>query len=323
MKTPHKLLMAFAAAVITVTTLASIAAAQQFITKQPTSEDWAALAKLPDFNGVWERGGGGGGGGGGAAAPRGNAAPNADGQGARSGGAARGAAPRGGQGAGQGGGAAAGAPRGGQGAGAAAGAPRGGGGRGGGMQLTAEYEAKRRAYQANPPEDNETANCLPPGMPGIMTQPYPMEFLLTPGKVTIVIEAYTQVRHIYTDGRKLPDEPNPKFFGTSVGRWEGDTLVAESVGFSPIISLTGGVHPSDKMRIVERFRLSGPDTMTIETTITDPVVLAAPYTTTNTLRRHREWTITEYICEENNRNSVDSTGKAGIDLSVPATISPK
>ena len=57
------------------------------------------------------------------------------------------------------------------------------------------------------------ANCLPPGMPGIMSQPYPMEFLLTPGKVTIVIEAFTQVRHIYTDGRELPEYPDPGFFG--------------------------------------------------------------------------------------------------------------
>ena len=56
--------------------------------------------------------------------------------------------------------------------------------------------------------------------------------------------------------------------------------------------------------------------MSIETTITDPVVLTAPYTTSSNLRRHREWTIAEYICEENNRNSVDSTGKAGIDLTL-------
>jgi hypothetical protein len=283
----RRFVLAFAAAAFIAAAIASIATAQQFVTKKPTPEDWAALAKLPDFNGVWERGGGGGGGGGGA---RGNAGPaaNAGGQPARGGAAA-------------------------------GGAQRGGGGRGGGMRLNPEYEAKRRAYQANAPEDNETANCLPPGMPGIMTQPYPMEFLLTPGKVTIVIEAYTQVRHIYTDGRKLPEEPDPKFFGTSIGHWEGDTLVVESVGFSPIIRLAPGVSPSDKMRIVERFRLSDPDTMTIETTITDPVVLAAPYTTTNNLRRHREWTIEEYICEENNRNSVDSSGKAGINVTIPGT----
>jgi hypothetical protein len=56
-----------------------------------------------------------------------------------------------------------------------------------------------------------------------------MEFLLTPGKVTIVIEAYQQVRHIYTDGRKLPEDPDPKFHGTSIGRWEGDTLVVDTI----------------------------------------------------------------------------------------------
>jgi hypothetical protein len=170
-----------------------------------------------------------------------------------------------------------------------------------------------------PREDNETANCLPPGMPGIMGQPYPMEFLLTPGKVTIVIEAYTQVRHIYTDGRPLPAEPDPKFFGTSIGRWEGDTLVVETVGFNDFVQLARGVPHSDQMKIVERFRLADPDTMTIETTIMDPVALTAPYTTNSTLRRHRDWTIAEYVCEENNRNSVDASGKAGIDLTLPGT----
>lgn len=260
--------------------------AQQNVMKQPTAADWAALAKLPDFNGVWERGG---------AAPRGNAGQDANAA------AGRGAAAGGARGGAAGGGAA-----------------RGGGGRGGGMQLTPEYEAKRRAFQAKAVEDGATANCVPPGMPGIMTQPYPMEFLLTPGKVTIVIEAYTQVRHIYTDGRKLPTDPDPKFFGTSVGRWEGDTLVVETIGFTPQITIAAGVSPSDKMRIVERFRLADADNMSIETTITDPVVLAAPYTTNANLRRHREWTITEYICQENNRNSVDNSGKAGIDLTLPA-----
>jgi hypothetical protein len=154
-------------------------------------------------------------------------------------------------------------------------------------------------------------------MPGIMTQPYPMEFLLTPGKVTIVIEAYTEVRHIYTDGRPLPEDPDPKFFGTSVGRWEGDTLVVESVGFNEHVQLARGVPHGDKMKIVERMRLTDPDGMSIETTITDPEVLTAPYTTTAGLRRHRNWTVSEYVCEENNRNYVDPSGKAGINLTVP------
>ena len=230
--------------------------AQEAIQRAPAAADWSALAKLPDFSGVWEAGGGGGRGGG------------------------RGGPPA-------------------------------------GPQLTPAAEAKRKELQAKGAEDNQTANCLPPGMPGIMGQPYPMEFLLTPGKVTIVIEAYQQVRHIYTDGRPLPDDPDAKFHGTSIGRWEGDTLIVETVGFSPLTDLARNIPHSGRMRIVERFRLADPDTMTIETTITDPGVLTAPFTSTRTLRRHRNWTIAEYICEENNRNFMDSTGKAGVNLTLP------
>ena len=231
--------------------LGSNVTAQKTVKPAPTPAEWAAIARLPDFNGAWE-----------ISRPRGAAA------------AARPSGP----------------------------------------SLTPAYEAKRKAFLANPPEDNETANCLPQGMPGIMGQPYPMEFLLTPGQVTIVIEAYTQVRHIYTDGRKLPEDPERRFHGASVGRWEGDTLFAETIGFSPLTQIERGVPHSDNMRIVERFRLTDADTMNIETTITDPEVLAAPYTSTRTLARHRDWTISEYICEENNRNFVDQNGKAGINL---------
>jgi hypothetical protein len=222
----------------------------------------------------------------------------------RGGGGGRGAAP---------------APAGGRGNAPARGAAPGAGARGrGGPSFTPPSEALRAAAARAPqPEDNATANCLPPGMPGIMGQPYPMEFLLTPGKVTIVIEAYTQVRHIYTDGRSLPDEPDPKFFGTSIGRWDGETLVAETVGFNDHVQLARGVPHGDTMKIVERFRLTDPDTMTIETTISDAGVLSEPYTTTATLRRHRNWTISEYVCEENNRNSVDQSGKAAIDVTLP------
>ena len=74
---------------------------------------------------------------------------------------------------------------------------------------------------------------------------------------------------------------------------------------------------SDKMRILERFRLADPDTMTIDTTITDPDALTMPFTSSRTLRRHRDWTLAEYICEENNRNSVDQSGKARINLAPP------
>jgi hypothetical protein len=203
----------------------------------------------------------------------------------------------------------------------------GGGGRGRGLpqgpSLTPAAAAKRKELQSLGREDSQTANCVPPGMPGIMGQPYPMEFLLTPGKVTIVIEAYMQVRHIYTDGRALPDDPDLKFHGTSVGRWEGAALVVDTIGFSPLTELAANVPHGEKMRIRERFTLTGPDTMSIETTVTDPDVLTAPYTTTRVLQRHRTWTIAEYVCQENNRNFVDEKGKAGVRLDDPAGASRK
>src|SRR3990172_4099466 len=239
----NKLILRFTAVgILASAVFGSTSAAQNFTTKAPTPADWTALAKLPDLNGVWERGGVGAGGRGNQAAanPAGGAAQVTRGQ-------------RGNAGA----------------------APRG-------PVYTPEYEAKRKAFLASPPEDNATANCLPPGMPGIMNQPYPMEFLLTPGKVTIVIEAYTQVRHIYTDGRPLPEDPDPGFFGTSVGRWEGDTLVVDSVGFSELTQIARGIPHGGRMTIVERFRLADPETMTVETTVTDPHVPPAPYKTTPT-----------------------------------------
>jgi len=271
--------------------LVPAAIAQTTVRKAPTPADWAALAKLPDFTGVWEVGLGGGGGG---RAAAGRAAAPAD---VAAGGRGD-AAAKGGR----------------------AGAPAGGGraGRGGGgPSLTPAYAAKAQARVANLAEDAQAANCLPPGLPAIMNQPYPMEILMTPGKVTIVIEAYTQVRHIYTDGRPLPTDPDPLFYGTSVGHWEDDTLVVETVGLAQVPR--GFTFPySDKMKIVERFRLTGPDSLSIETTAIDPEAFTAPYPMgTRNLARHRTWTIAEYICEENNRNFIDDKGNAGTKLSNP------
>jgi hypothetical protein len=272
------------------------AKAQWAVYEKPSAADWAALADLPDFSGVWERGGGGGARG--AAPGRRGAAPGA--RGAAPGG--RGAAPPGARGAGPG----------------ARGAAPGGRRGGGGVSPTPEYAALRDKLRASA-TPSQSANCLPPGMPGIMTQPYPMEILLTPGKVTIVIEAYTQVRHIYTDGRKLPEYPDPGFFGTSIGHWEGKTLVVESVGFNDLVTISGVPH-SDQMKITERFSLLDDDRLQVETTITDPLALTQPYTTTGTYSRHRDWTIAEYVCEENNRNFVDSSGEEGIILDNPGGL---
>ena len=259
----------------------SIASAQtwlDFKRPAPTAADWAALAKLPDFTGVWEAPLGATS----LVIPPGAAKPEKTASTSRF-------------------------PT----------FP---------MQqplpLTPDWAAKVQLLRAHAGEDTTAANCLPPGMPEIMGQPYPYEFLLTPGQVTIVGEAYMIVRHIYTDGRTLPEDPDPTFFGTSVGHWEGNTLVAESVGFSPQTTIAPDVPHSDKMKIIERFSLTDPNTMSIETTVIDPVALTHPYTTTRILQRYRNWTIDEYICEQNNRNSVTSDGKAEVDTTPPPPPEP-
>jgi hypothetical protein len=149
-----------------------------------------------------------------------------------------------------------------------------------------------------------------------MSQPYPIEILYTPGMVTVIAEAYMQVRHIYTDGRAHPDDPDLTYNGNSIGHWDGDTLVVDSVGFTPDTSLgmNMGTRHSDKMHIVERFHLKDPKTLEISTTIDDPEALAKPFTRTTTYGRHPDWTLAEYICQQNNRNSVDASGQSGINL---------
>ncbi|HTX23598.1 MAG TPA: hypothetical protein VMD03_02990 [Steroidobacteraceae bacterium] len=173
-------------------------------------------------------------------------------------------------------------------------------------KLTAYRKAQKQGEDLQP----ETANCLPPGMPQIMTQPYPIEFLFNPGKIVIVIEAYSQVRHIYTDGAKHPADPDDTFQGNSIGHWEGDTLVIDTIGFDPGTLIAPGIGHSDEMHIIERIRKTDADHMQIERTIIDPKVLAKPWTVVLPYVRVKDH-IREYICEQNNRDSADSEGRPG------------
>jgi hypothetical protein len=185
--------------------------------------------------------------------------------------------------------------------------------------LTPPYAARLKEYQekqrSGEIQDSPAANCVPNGMPSIMTQPYPMEVLFTPGKITLMIEAYSQWRQIFTDGRKHPEDPDLTFNGHSVGHWEGETLVVDTVGLTTDTGLGNfGTRHSDKMHIVERMHLTAPDVLTIETTITDPEALTKAWTSSRVYGRHRDWTLAEYQCQQNNRNFVTEDGKAGVNL---------
>lgn len=162
----------------------------------------------------------------------------------------------------------------------------------------AKYEAAREAQQAAiaadpdhppaPPYDN----CgSPPYIFNRMTAPAVFEWLVTPEEVTIV-DTINGIRHIYTDGRSHPpaDELWPTRMGDSVGRWEGDTLVVDTVAVKPEILPAGSapVQMSDELHFVERMRMVSHDELQVEFKMEDPVALVAPYEVTLSYARVTE-----------------------------------
>jgi hypothetical protein len=110
----------------------------------------------------------------------------------------------------------------------------------------------------------------------------PLQFLVTPHE-TLILNVYRDVRHVYTDGRPLPPEEDrwPTTWGESIGHWEGDTLVIETVSVEEPIKYFFVVPPlSSKARYVERIRRVGPDRIENEITIEDPETLTGPWTQT-------------------------------------------
>jgi hypothetical protein len=171
------------------------------------------------------------------------------------------------------------------------------------LKVLLDAEAK------NDEPPTESANCLPPGMPTIMFQPYDIEFLFTPGRVTIIQEAYMQVRRVFTDGRGHPADLDPTFNGHSIGRWEGDTLVVDTAGLGHKTPLGfNRLQHGPNLHLVERIHLTAPDKMEDDVTLTDPDVLTKPWHMARTYTRHRDLDQLEFICEENNRNPIDNSG---------------
>jgi hypothetical protein len=182
--------------------------------------------------------------------------------------------------------------------------------------LKGEYLARYEAWAKSVRENaglvpRETSNCMPPGMPGMLgTAQYPIEFLFTPGRVSMHHEAWMQWRSIFTDGRGHPADWDPGIFGHSIGHWEGATLVVETVGIKTVTELGGGMKHSPKLTIQERMHLEkdNPDVLVIEVTMVDPEALEAPFVRTHRFQRQRDWNLMEFICAENDRNPVNEQG---------------
>jgi len=148
------------------------------------------------------------------------------------------------------------------------------------------------------------ARCVPVGVPGINTFPLAFKILQMPRLIIVLFEKDTTYRQIFMDGRPLPQDPNPSFMGYSVGRWEGDTLVVESVGFRDGGWLDRMGHPfSEQLHLTERYRRSDFGHLSIEMTIDDPKTYAKPLKYTQPAVLLPDTDLLEYYCTENEKDT--------------------
>jgi len=163
-------------------------------------------------------------------------------------------------------------------------------------------EARFKERVANLAKDDPTSNCIVGGVPRSDFVPYPFKIFETPGVTLILYEAVHSYRQIFTDGRSLPKDPSPAWFGYSVGRWEKDAFVVESLGFNDNVWLDNSGRPAgESLRVRERFLRRDFGHMDIEVTIDDPKTYTRPWKVTQPLLYQADDELIEYICDENNR----------------------
>jgi hypothetical protein len=161
-------------------------------------------------------------------------------------------------------------------------------------------------------KDDPTGRCVVGGVPRSTAVPYPFKIQhTTSGIVLILYEAVHSYRQIFTDGRPLPKDPNPQWFGYSVGHWEGDTLVVESAGFNDNVWLDNSGHPAgESLRVTERFHRKDFGHESVEVTIDDPKTYTKPWTVTLPLILQPDTELIEYMCPENEKDYDRLVGKA-------------
>lgn len=153
-------------------------------------------------------------------------------------------------------------------------------------------------YTLSTTNDPVLTKCDPPGVPRVYFHPYPFEFVHT-RKYTLILYEYDHtVRRVYTDGRPLPEDPDPSWMGYSVGRWEGDTtLVVETTGFNDKTWLDRMGHPhSTKLHVTERFRRVDKNHLEIDFVMEDPIALVKPWKSTFYYDLKPSWEIGEISC---------------------------
>jgi hypothetical protein len=157
-----------------------------------------------------------------------------------------------------------------------------------------------------------SVRCLPDGVPHADVLPEPFKILQTPGEILILYEVETIFRQIYTDGRKHPTDPSPAWLGYSVGQWDGDTLVVDTMGFNDLSWLDARGHGhSEEMRVEEHFHRRDFGHMDVTVTITDPKTFTGPFTINFVEELLPDTDVFEHICYENEKDAAHQPGKAG------------
>ena len=152
--------------------------------------------------------------------------------------------------------------------------------------------------------DDPISHCLPGGVVKSLTIPLFRKFIQIPGLLVILNEVGASYRQIFSDGRALPEIDQPTFNGYSVGKWDGDTLVVQTIGFKDQMWLDRNGSPmSDAARITERFRRPTFGKMEIEITVDDPKVYTKPWTVTVNQIIVVDTELIDYICLENERDA--------------------
>jgi len=148
-----------------------------------------------------------------------------------------------------------------------------------------------------------TSKCQPAGIPMGDLLPSPRRFVQTPDLLVIVTEGINPTRTIHTDGRALPTDPNPQWVGHSTGKWDGDTLVVDTVGFTDRSWIDGMGHPrSEAMHITERLRRRDFGHVEVQVTFDDPTLYTKPFSIAYTQTLTPDTELTEYVCTENEKD---------------------
>jgi len=148
-----------------------------------------------------------------------------------------------------------------------------------------------------------SSRCQPTGVPAAATVPLPWKIIQTPQVIVILYEENNIFRQIFLDGRPLPKDPDSRWMGYSVGRWEGDTLVVDSSGFRDggWLDRMGHPHSSD-LHLIERFRRLDMGRLEIDVMINDPKAYGQPFTYTLRQTLIPDQDLYEYFCTENEKD---------------------